>query len=222
MDFSLEAAPRTTVGRGVGSLRRQGMVPGIVYGHSVSPLTVEVAEKEFVRMFHRAGRSHLLQLEVQGERQARPVLIKDLQTSPRTSAPVHVDFFQVNLLEKLTVQVPVVLVGEAPATKLNVGELLHLVHQLEVSCLPDAIPGEIDIDISQLAEIDDAVRISEISLPEGVELVGALDPEEVLAKIAAPRVQEEEAVAEGAEEGAEEAPTGAEGQPEGETTQESS
>jgi large subunit ribosomal protein L25 len=147
-------------------------------------------------------------------------LIKELQINPRTAEPVHVDFFQVNLLEKLTVQVPVVLVGEAPATKFNAGELLHLIHQLEVSCLPDAIPGEIDIDVSGLAEIDDAVRISEVQLPEGVELADALDPEEVIAKIAAPRVQEEEATPE-AEEGGEVAAEG-EAQAESESSSEGS
>ncbi|MGC1193952.1 MAG: 50S ribosomal protein L25, partial [Candidatus Dormiibacterota bacterium] len=81
---------------------------------------------------------------------------------------------------------------------------------VEVSCLPNAIPGEIYIDISGLAEIDDAVRISEIRLPEGVELAAALDPEEVIAKIAAPRVQEEEEVVAEVEEGAEEAAEGEE------------
>ncbi len=209
MDFTLEAAPRTTVGRHVSGLRRQGLVPGVVYGHSVKPVAVEIPSKDFAKMFHRAGRSHLLQLRVAGEKAARPVLIKELQINPRNSEPVHVDFFQVNLLEKLTVQVPVVLVGEAPATKFNAGELLHLVHQLEVSCLPNAIPGEIDIDISGLNEIDDAVRLSEIRLPEGVELAGTPDLEEVIAKIAAPRVQEEEEeVAAEGEEGAEETAEG--------------
>ncbi len=220
MDFTLEVAPRTTVGRHVSGLRRQGLVPGIIYGHSVKPLTVEIPGKDFAKMFHRTGRSHLLQLRVEGERVARPVLIKELQINPRTAEPVHVDFFQVNLLEKLTVQVPVVLVGEAPATKFDAGELLHLIHQLEVSCLPDAIPGEIDIDVSGLAEIDDAVRISEVQLPEGVELAAALDPDEVIAKIAAPRVQEEEAAPE-AEEGAEDAAEG-EAQAESESAAEGS
>ncbi|MGA8206447.1 MAG: 50S ribosomal protein L25 [Candidatus Dormiibacterota bacterium] len=204
MDFTLEVTPRSIVGRHVSGLRRQGLLPGVVYGHAVNPVTVEISGKEFAKVFHRAGRSHLLQLKVEGERAARPVLIKELQINPRTATPVHVDFFQVNLLEKLTVQVPVVLVGEAPATKFNAGELLHLIHQIEVSCLPDAIPGEIDIDVSGLAEIDDAVRISEVRLPEGVEFATAPDPEEVIAKIAAPRIQEEEeVVAVEGEEGAE-------------------
>ncbi|MGH7698354.1 MAG: 50S ribosomal protein L25 [Candidatus Dormibacteria bacterium] len=198
-------APRSVVGRHVGSLRRQGLVPGVVYGHEVAPLTVELPQREFGRIYHRAGRSHLLQLQVAGERGTRPVLIKELQVNPRTSAAAHVDFFQVNLKEKLTVQVPVVLTGETAATKFNAGELLHLVHTIDVVCLPDAIPGELSVDISGLAEIDDAVRISEIVLPEGVEFATPPDPEEVIAKIAAPRVQEEEEApaAEAAEEGAE-------------------
>ncbi len=210
MDFALEVAPRSTLGRHVTGLRHHGLVPGVIYGHDVDPLTVEVEGRELGRVYHRAGRSHLIQLKVTGERRSRSVLIKELQSNPRNAALVHVDFFQVNLREKLTVSVPVVLVGEAPAVRLGVGELLHLQHSLEISCLPDAIPGEIDIDISELAEIDDAVRVSAVQLPEGVELAGSVDPEDVLAKIAAPRIQEavEEAAAE-----AEEAPAAGEGAP---------
>jgi large subunit ribosomal protein L25 len=145
---------------------------------------------------HAVGKSHLLQLKIDGERALRPVLIKELQLNPRNSAEVHVDFFQVNLTEKLNVQVQVVLIGESPAVKFNVGELLHVVHSLEMSCLPNAIPGELAIDISGLNEVDDAVRLSDITLPEGVELVGSADPSEILVKIAQTRVAvEEEAVA---------------------------
>lgn len=177
-------------------LRREGLVPGVVYGHKVAPIMVEVPAKELAKTVHMVGKSHLLQLKVAGERRQRPVLIKELQLNPRSSAAVHVDFFQVNLEEKLTVQVQVVLAGESPAVKFNVGELLHVVHSLEVSCLPDAIPGEISVDISGLAEVDDAVRLSDIALPEGVELNAAIDPAEILVKIAQARVAAEEPVAE--------------------------
>ncbi len=177
-------------------LRREGLVPGVVYGHKVAPIMVEVPAKELAKTVHMVGKSHLLQLKVAGERRQRPVLIKELQLNPRSSAAVHVDFFQVNLEEKLTVQVQVVLAGESPAVKFNVGELLHVVHSLEVSCLPDAIPGEISVDISGLAEVDDAVRLSDIALPDGVELNAAIDPAEILVKIAQARVAAEEPVAE--------------------------
>jgi large subunit ribosomal protein L25 len=168
------------------------LVPGVVYGHQVSPLAVEVPVKELARLVHAVGNSHLLQLKVTGERRLRPVLIKELQLNPRNSAEVHVDFFQVNLTEKLNVQVQVVVTGESPAVKFNVGELLQVVHTVEVSCLPDAIPGELTIDISGLNEIDDAVRLSDITLPDGVELVGTVDPTEILVKIAQARVVVEE------------------------------
>lgn len=177
-------------------LRHQGLVPGVVYGHKVEPVALEVPAKDLARMMHLVGKSHLLQLKVAGERRQRPVLIKELQLNPRNSSAVHVDFFQVNLEEKLTVQVQVVLAGESPAVKFNVGELLHVVHSLEVSCLPDAIPGEISVDISGLAEVDDAVRLSDIALPDGVELNAAIDPAEILVKIAQARVAAEEPVAE--------------------------
>lgn len=192
MSLTLEAAPRSVTGRRVGQLRRKGLVPGVVYGHKVNSVAIEVPVRELSRLVHAVGQSHLLQLKVAGERTLRPVLIKELQINPRTTSAVHVDFFQVNLTEKLNVQVQVVLTGESPAVKFNVGELLHVVHTLEVSCLPNSIPGEISIDVSGLAEVDDAVRLSDITLPEGVELTTLGDPTEILAKIAPTRVAAEE------------------------------
>lgn len=198
MTLQLEAAPRSVTGRHVSQLRRAGLVPGVIYGHKVAPIMVEVPAKELAKTVHTAGKSHLLQLKVAGERRQRPVLIKELQLNPRTSVAQHVDFFQVNLQEKLTVQVQVVLTGESPAVKFSAGELLHVVHTLEVSCLPDAIPGEITVDISGLADVDDAVRVSDLTLPEGVELNAAIDPSEILVKIAQTRVAAEEPEAEAA------------------------
>ncbi len=204
MDYSLEATPRSELGKQVGRLRREGQVPGVIYGHKVKPLAVKVPERDFSKLYRRAGRSHLLQLKVSGERRTRPVLIKELQVNPRNSAAVHVDFFQVNLTEKITVQVPVTLTGESPAVKLNVGELLTLMHSLEISSLPNAIPGQIEIDISGLEEVDQAVRLADLTLPEGAEFAGSPDLDEVVVKIAQPRVQvEEEAPAAAAEGGAE-------------------
>jgi large subunit ribosomal protein L25 len=201
MPLTIDVAQRTVVGRGAHRLRQQGLVPGVVYGHQVEALAVEVGERELGRVTHAAGASHLIQLKVKGERRQRPVLIREVQREPRSGRTVHVDFFQVNLKEKLDVTVPVVVSGEAPAVKQVGGEVLQVLHQLAVNCLPDSIPGEITVDVSGLAEIDDAVRISDIRLPEGVELAAGVDPEEILVKIQQPRVAAEEP---------EEAPAGAE------------
>lgn len=188
MPITLEVAPRTSVGRSAHRLRHEGLVPGVIYGHAVAPLNVQVAQKELTRVAHTAGRSHLLSLKVKGERRLRPVLIRELQREPRSASLLHVDFFQVNLTEKLNVAVPVVLTGESPAVKFSLGELLQVIHSLEVNCLPDSIPGEFSVDVSALAEVDDAVRIGALELPEGVELSGSVDPEEVVVKIAPSRV----------------------------------
>lgn len=188
MPTILDVAPRTSVGRSAHRLRREGLVPGVVYGHDVAALNIQVPERELTRVAHAAGRSHLLNLKVKGERRQRPVLIRELQREPRSAELLHVDFFQVNLTEKLNVTVPVVLTGEPPAVKFGVGELLQVIHSVEVSCLPDSIPGEFTVDVSSLSEVDDAVRISALELPDGVELTGAVDSEEVVVKIAPTRV----------------------------------
>ncbi len=192
MPLTLDVAQRTVVGRGAHRLRQQGLVPAVVYGHQVEALAVEVGERELGRVTHAAGASHLIQLKVKGERRQRPVLIREVQREPRSGRTVHVDFFQVNLKEKLDVTVPVVLTGEAPAVKQVGGEVLQVLHQLAVNCLPDSIPGEITVDVSGLAEIDDAVRISDLRLPEGVELAAGVDSEEILVKVQQPRLAQEE------------------------------
>ncbi len=215
MALTLDVEPREVHGRRVGALRRGGQVPGVVYGHRVAAILVQCGAREFERLYRRAGRAHLLQLRIAGERKRRPVLIREVQINPRHATVVHVDFLQVDLLERLVVDVPVVLVGEAAATRLGTGEVLHALHGLAVSCLPTAIPGQIDVDVSALAAVDDEIRLSALTLPEGAELASGVDPEELVVKILASRVAEAEeataaaAPATGAAEPTAAGPTGA-------------
>ena len=190
MALTLDVEPREAHGRRVGALRRSGQVPGIVYGHRVDAVPVQCGSREFDRLYQRAGRAHLLQLRIAGERTRRPVLIREVQINPRHATVVHVDFLQVNLLERLVVDVPVVLVGESAATRLGTGEVLHALHSLAVTCLPTAIPGQIDVDVSALAAVDDEIRLSALTLPDGAELGPGIDPEELVVKILASRVAE--------------------------------
>ncbi|HUY96689.1 MAG TPA: 50S ribosomal protein L25 [Verrucomicrobiae bacterium] len=191
MDLALDLEPRTVMGRHVADLRRLGTIPAVLYGHLVAPAPLQCSRRTFERLYQRAGRARLVQIQVAGERTRRPVLIREVQVDPRSALVVHVDFFQVNLTERLTVDVPVVLTGEAPAVRLNLGELLHVVHTVQVSCLPSAIPGRLEVDVSHLAALDDEVRLREVALPEGVELVATVDPDELLVKVAASRVSAE-------------------------------
>ena len=192
-------------------IRRHGALPAVLYGHNVESRPIQTDAAAFAKVFHRAGQTQLVDLKV-GSGKAQRVLVRDVQVSPRTGRAIHVDFFAVNLREKLTADVPVRIVGESPAVvDTKVGQLLELITALHVECLPADLPASIDADVSGLLEIDDAVHVRDLPLPEGVSLVHT-DVDEVVVKVAPLRiaVEEEEEEAEAAAEG-EEAEATAEG-----------
>jgi large subunit ribosomal protein L25 len=213
----LEITPRTELRKQNRSLRARGGVPAIIYGHRVDPVPVTLPRREFERAFHKVGRTQLLDLKIDGEGGSRKVLVREVQYDPRANVVVHVDFYQVNLKEKIQAEVPVVLVGEAPAVLRREGELQQNINSLRVSCLPADIPEHIEVDVSGLEAVDDAIRVSQLNVPPECEVLS--DPEELVVKIGVIREVEEEAVVaaeeeEGAVEG--EAGEGAEGAAAGE------
>ena len=216
-ELRLEATSRADHGRHVRALRRTGQVPGVLYGHRVEPLSLSLETRTLERVWRRAGHSNLVDLAVDGGR-ARKVLIREFQTDPRTTKPMHADFFAVNLREKLVVEVPLIPVGDSPAvSEEKIGMLQQLVNTLKVECLPGDIPAQLTVDVSSLLTVDSGVHLRDVSLPEGVALAHGADPDELVVKVAALRVaaeeEEEEAAAEaaaepgegGAEAGAEDA-----------------
>jgi large subunit ribosomal protein L25 len=189
--LALSARPRTETGRHVRALRRAGHVPAVVYGHRQDSLPITADLRSVERLWRRAGRSHLIDLTVEGQ-PSRKVLIREMQISPRTGRVVHADFLAVNLREKLQVDVPLMVVGESPAvTDTKVGQLLQTVNSIRVECLPGDIPAQLTVDISGLLEVDAHITLGEIELPKGVTLVNA-DPDETVVKISPLRVREEE------------------------------
>jgi len=187
--ISLTARPRSETGRHVHALRREGAVPAILYGHKISPVSLALDAKELERVWHRAGRTHLVDVKVAGQK-AHKALIKDLQFHPRSGHALHVDLFAVNLREKITADVPVIVVGESPAVHDKLGQVQQVVSSLRVESLPADIPAQITVDVSGLKEVDESILLGQIELPKGVALVHH-DPEEVLVKIAQVRVREE-------------------------------
>ena len=198
--ISLAARPRSETGRHVHHLRREGAIPAVLYGHKVAPQSLAVDAKEMERTWQHAGRTHLVDVHVEGQRGARKALIKDLQFHPRSGRMLHVDLFAVNLREKITSEVPVIVVGESPAVQQKVGQVQQVVSTLRVEALPADLPAQLTVDISGLTEVDQAVTLGEIELPKAVALVHA-DLSETVVKIAAVRVREEEPEAAAAEEG---------------------
>jgi large subunit ribosomal protein L25 len=212
----LTANKREITGKAARRLRHDGRLPAVVYGHHTAASNIDLDAHEFDRIFSRTGKTQLIDLVVDGGR-ANKVLVKEVQISPRRNTPLHVDFHQVSLREKLQVEVPVVVGGEAQPVKMGEADVLQVLHTLRVECLPAAIPEVIEVDVSGLDHVDAGIRVSDLTLPEGVTTVA--DPEELVVKLAARRVsaadEEEEAAAEGAEaapEGTEAAQEGSEGE----------
>ncbi|HUZ88412.1 MAG TPA: 50S ribosomal protein L25 [Candidatus Acidoferrales bacterium] len=182
--MQIDAVERTPAGNSSRRLGQVGQLPAVVYGHGVGARAVGLDLKDFQRVYRRAGHTQLVDLAVAGTRPVK-VLIKSVQISPRRGLPIHVDFHQVSLMEKLHTEVPLVVVGESELVKRGDAELLQLVHVIHVECLPAAIPELIEVDCSTLAAVDEGIRVQELLLPVGVTVTD--DPEEVVVKLSAPR-----------------------------------
>jgi large subunit ribosomal protein L25 len=203
----LTANNREITGKAARRLRHEGRLPAVVYGHRTPANNIDLDAHEFDRVFSRAGKTQLIDLVI-GSGRANKVLVKEVQISPRRNTPLHVDFHQVSLLEKLQVEVPVVVSGEAQPVKMGEADVLQILHTLRVECLPEAIPEAIEIDVSGLDHVDAGIRVSDLTLPDGVTAV--VDPEELVVKLAARRVSAAEEEEEAAAETAEATPEGAE------------
>ena len=207
--MKLTARPRELLGKKSHRLLREGGLPAVVYGHHADALPITLDAREFAHVFHRVGHTHLIDLEIDGR--ADKVLVKEVQTHPRRHGPIHVDLHQVSLSEKLQVEVPVIVTGESPIVKQGEADVQINVHTVKVECLPTDIPESFTVDISSLANVGDALRVSDLAPVPDVTVID--DPEEVLVKIAPRRelvVEEEEEAA--AVEGKGEAEEGAEGE----------
>jgi len=205
--IELQASPRTVLGKKVRHLRRQGMLPANLFGHNLASQALQVEERAFQRAFAQAGMNTLVSLKVEGA-EPKMVLIRGLQRNPLKRDLLHVDFYQVAMMEKLTAQVPLVFVGEAPGVAAG-GILLHNIDEVEIECLPGDLLRQIDVDISGLQEIDDAIHVKDLKVSAAIRILR--DPDELVVKILPPAKEEvEEVAAEVAPAEVEEVPKGKE------------
>src|SRR3989339_1739132 len=151
--YVLKAEKRILTGSKVKKLRRQGVIPANVFGHTIKSQAIQVSEVEFSRVYKDAGETSLIWVKVEGEDKERPTLIKALTNNPITGQKLHVDFHQVNLKEKVTANVPVEITGESQLIKDGVAILNQSINEIEVEALPTDIPENIIFDISGLTEL---------------------------------------------------------------------
>ncbi len=193
-------------------LRKQAILPANIYGRKVKSLAVQVDLKAFLPILKETGETGLVELKVKGEDKIRPVLIHNVQYHAVNDEPLHADFYQVDLKEKVTTKIPVELISESPAVKNKIGILIQPLNEIEVEALPTDLPEKIEVNISSLEEINDAVLLKEVKLDTGVKVLS--DVNQILVKIDPPAKEEEVAapIEEETKEGEEEKEEGREGE----------
>lgn len=205
--LTLQVSKRSVLGKKTRFLRRQGFTPVHLFGHGVKSLSLQCNTADLQRMIAQAGTARLVYVEIEGEKQPRSVLIREIQRDVPAGALLHVDFYQIRKEERIKAEVPVVLVGEAPALKVKGRSLTHGITSLSVECLPDKLPPQIEVDLGSLEEAGQVIMVRDIELAPDINIV--TEPEQLVVKVNEARVVmvEEGAVEAGAEAPAEEEPT---------------
>lgn len=167
---ALKAAKRELFGSKARFLRREGITPANVYGQGIESLALEIPEKE-AELVIKGGTSRIVSLEVEGEKKNRNVVLKNISRHPLKGSLVHIDLYQVNMSHKMTAEIPVMLVGDAPALEYKENFLEHQLNELEVECLPDKLPPHIEVDISSLEEAGQAIHVADLNPGDGITII---------------------------------------------------
>lgn len=190
MDLELTLDPRKAQGKANKRLRREGLVPGVVYGKGEDSTNVQVDAKTFETLYRAAGRTSVVKFRIPGHNRASSGFIKSVQRHPLTGRALHVDYLVVNLNVEMEVDVPLVFVGEAPAVEETGGTLLHNLSSIHVKALPGDIPHQVEVDVSVLKSLDVAIHVRDLNLDrERVQVLS--DGDTLVATVVPPRVEEE-------------------------------
>ncbi|MBV6521624.1 MAG: 50S ribosomal protein L25 [Gemmatimonadaceae bacterium] len=192
----LTARSRARSGKGAArSLRRDGFVPGVIYGHARQPLAVSVNARELSRLLdHISAENTVIELTIDDT--VSRTLIREIQRHPLRRSVIHVDFQELVAGEKVIVRIPIVLVGTSIGVRQSGGILNHVTTELECRVDPSNIPNRIELDISDL-NIGRTIHVSELTIPDGVDVLN--DAGETICVVAAPKEEKAETPVEGAE-----------------------
>lgn len=190
--LELSAELRSETGRANKQVRKQGLIPAILYGQKVKNVALSVKEPDFEKLYQEAGESTLIKLKIGGEQdkaKQRIVLIHEVAKDPVSGKPIHIDFYQVKMDKVISVEVPLVFVGQSAAVEKEEGVLIKNIQQLEVEALPQDLPHEITVDISSLKTFEDNIYVKDLQIPDKVKLTAS--PDEVVASVIPPRTKAE-------------------------------
>ncbi|MEK7200955.1 MAG: 50S ribosomal protein L25 [Patescibacteria group bacterium] len=187
MTLTLKAEKRTKIGK-LESIRKEGFMPAIYYGHKKESTPIQIKKTEFLKAWKNAGESTVIKLDTPtGELEA---LIHAVDINPITSEPRHADFYIFEKGHKVEVAVPLEFIGISPAVKDLGGVLMKILHEIKVKAEPSNLPHQIEVDISSIVELEGQILAKDISLPKGVELME--HAEEVVVTVATPKAEKVE------------------------------
>ncbi len=189
-EIELVLSKREILGKKVRHLRRQGMTPVHLFGPTTKSVALQGDTEVLEKMLKEESKVALISLKIETEKRAKHVIIREIQRNTMTRQLLHIDFYQVKMTELVKMEVPVVLVGEAPATKITGNMLEHELNTISVESLPSQLPAGIELDISSLTQGGQALRVKDIVPVDGVSILN--QPEQVVVKITVPRLRKED------------------------------
>ena len=200
-EVRLKLEPRETLGKKVGRLRRNGIIPVHLYGPGQESRSLQCEMGPLVRALARAGGNTPIIITIQGDRGEHLAFARQIQWNPRRDDLLHVDFLVAQATRPVSAQVPIVLTGESPGARIAGRTVMQQLHNLDIEALPLEMPHQVEVDLADLTEPDQVMRASDVRLSPNLTMLTA--PDEVVVRIEMPRAVveevEEEAVVEGAE-----------------------
>jgi len=179
--IELTAEKRAVLGKQVKQLRRQGWVPGVMYGHGFNPIPLQFEARDLQHVLSHVGGSHLVQIKIKGQKQPEMALVRDVQRDLIRDTPLHVDLYRVMMTERLTAEVPLATAGDSPVVEQKKGVLLRGLSTVEIECLPGDLVGAIEVHLSHLIEVGQALYVRDLAVPAGVEIL--TDPDEMIVRV---------------------------------------
>lgn len=184
MDYSLNVEPRMETGSKTKHVRSRGYIPGVVYGQGNDAQVIQFMQSDLMHLLRDGGGSQLIELKGLGK-ESTHVVMREVQRHPSKRNILHVDFYAVQMGVAVRTEASIHFTGESPAVKAG-AVLMHNLERIEIECLPRDIPEAFVVDLALLQTEDDVVRISDLTIPEGVTILNA-DPDDVVASVTVPR-----------------------------------
>lgn len=185
---SLKVNKREITGKKVKTLRDKNQIPLVLYGHGFKAENLDTAKNTFVNAYQKAGSSNLVDLEIDKQNPVK-ILIQDVQTDPISDEIIHADLYRVRKDRKLRTQIPLHFTGKSRAVEDKEGNLITHKDSIEVEVLPDDLIDEIKVDISPLKTFEETIKISDLDIPQGIEVLD--EKEDIVANVTPPRSEEE-------------------------------